>query len=219
MIDLSLFDRARLDAALEALLATQDSSLHAYTPAPGLPALRKALSERLTACGYPVALEGIYIPCGAQAGRAILARALLDPGDEVLFLTPPAPGFPDAVSAAGASVSDCLTEQTRLLVLSGASVPDGAAKEIIAAGAHACLMADCVSRGSDAAALALAEDACILNGDFGPALSGECIGYLAVGSRFPDADRLIAAIAGAGRACGYVNPPSLMQRALLALLT
>ncbi len=219
MIDLSLFSRARLDAALEALLATQDSALHAYTPAPGLPALRSVLSEKLSDAGYPVAPEGIYITCGAQAGRSILARALLDPGDEVLFLTPPAEGILPAVRAAGAAVTELLTDRTRLLVLSGASVPDGAAETLRVAEGRACLLADCVTPGSEAAALALTTDACVLNGDFGPALSGECIGFLAVGSRFPAADRLTAAIAGAGRAMGYVNPPSLMQRAVLALLT
>ena len=32
--------------------------------------------------------------------------------------------------------------------------------------------------------------------------------------RAREAELLFAAIAGAGRACGYVNPPSLMQRAV-----
>lgn len=43
-------------------------------------------------------------------------------------------------------------------------------------------------------------------------IPGERIGYLAVGSRAKDADRVYASIMGAARALGYVNPPSLMQR-------
>ena len=43
-------------------------------------------------------------------------------------------------------------------------------------------------------------------------IPGERIGYVAVGTKASDADDLYAAIMGAGRALGYVNPPSLMQR-------
>ena len=43
-------------------------------------------------------------------------------------------------------------------------------------------------------------------------IPGERIGYLAVGSRAKDADKVYASIVGAARALGYVNPPSLMQR-------
>ena len=43
-------------------------------------------------------------------------------------------------------------------------------------------------------------------------IPGERIGYLAVGPKASDAAELYAAILGAGRALGYVNPPSLFQR-------
>lgn len=43
-------------------------------------------------------------------------------------------------------------------------------------------------------------------------IPGERIGYLAVGGRARDADKVYASIMGAARALGYVNPPSLMQR-------
>ena len=43
-------------------------------------------------------------------------------------------------------------------------------------------------------------------------IPGERIGYLAVGGKAKDADKLYASIMGAARALGYVNPPSLMQR-------
>ena len=44
-------------------------------------------------------------------------------------------------------------------------------------------------------------------------LPGERIGYLAVGPRMADGQDVFNAIAGAARACGHVNAPSLMQRA------
>ena len=43
-------------------------------------------------------------------------------------------------------------------------------------------------------------------------IPGERIGYLAVGSHMRGGDAVYAAILGAGRALGYVNPPSLFQR-------
>ena len=43
-------------------------------------------------------------------------------------------------------------------------------------------------------------------------LPGERVGYLAVSGRAQDPQALFDAIAGAARACGYINAPSLMQR-------
>lgn len=43
-------------------------------------------------------------------------------------------------------------------------------------------------------------------------IPGERIGYLAVDPEMPDCAEVFASIAGAARACGYVNAPSLMQR-------
>ena len=43
-------------------------------------------------------------------------------------------------------------------------------------------------------------------------LPGERIGYLAVSGRAQDREAVFDAIAGAARACGYINAPSLIQR-------
>ena len=43
-------------------------------------------------------------------------------------------------------------------------------------------------------------------------LPGERIGYLAVSDRMAEKAEVYAALAGAARASGYVNPPSLIQR-------
>lgn len=45
-------------------------------------------------------------------------------------------------------------------------------------------------------------------------LPGERIGYLAVSGAMPECRDIFDAIAGAARACGYINPPSLIQRAV-----
>ena len=51
---------------------------------------------------------------------------------------------------------------------------------------------------------------------FSKALSvpGERIGYIAVNDRMQDADTVYASVLGAGRALGYINPPSLFQRVI-----
>ena len=49
-------------------------------------------------------------------------------------------------------------------------------------------------------------------------LPGERIGYLAVNPKAENAAAVFAAIAGAARACGYVNAPSMMQRVVLRCL-
>ncbi len=43
-------------------------------------------------------------------------------------------------------------------------------------------------------------------------LPGERIGYILVSSRMPDAQKIYAAVCGAGRSLGYVCAPSLLQR-------
>ena len=221
MIDVSLFSRDRIDTALEALLHSEDSALHGYTPAAGLPALRGVIAE---ACGQlPFALSSnlIYVTCGAPAGRAVLCRALLEEGDEVLFLYPPEDDLRCAVEAVGAQVVEngILSAHTRLVVLSDSDpIPAGLADALRAAektyGQPIYLLADCLAPTKENIDLLRDYENCVVNGDFGEELAGESIGYLAVSSRAEEAETLFDAIAGAARAAGYVNPPSLMQHAL-----
>ena len=221
MIDVSVFSRERVDAALEALLHTENSALHGYTPAAGLPALRGALAEALGELPFALTSDLIYVSCGAPAGRAVLSRALLEEGDEVLFLYPPEADLRSAVEAVGAQVVEngILSERTRLVVLSDSDpIPAGLADTLRAAekaySRPIYLLADCLKPTEENLALLRDYENCVVNGDFGPALAGESIGYLAVSKRAENAETLFDAIAGAARAAGYVNPPSLMQHAL-----
>ena len=222
MFEERLFSASFLDASLNELLASEASDLHAYTPASGLPALREALCDGLKPLSLPVSSDKIYVTCGASAGRAILVRALLNEGDEVLFLYPPEDAFRSAVEAAGAVVvaNGILTKRTRLVVLSDHDpVPSGLVDFLHNAeklyGQPVYLLADRLNDSEENLALLRSYDSIILNEEFGDGFSGECIGFLAVGDQARDAELLYAAFAGAARACGYVNPPSLMQRAIL----
>ncbi len=225
MIEDSLFSMNRFNAALGELLDAEDSAVHGYTPASGLPALRRALIEGLEPLALPLDEKLLYVTCGASAGRAILVRALLNAGDEVLFLYPPEKALCLAVRAAGAAVVEngILTGRTRMVVLSGRDpVPAGLAGILREAekrsGQPVYLLADRLSPTEENLALLREYDSVVLNEDFGDSLSGESIGFLAVGQRARDAELLFAAITGAARACGYVNPPSLLQHAILSSL-
>ena len=59
-------------------------------------------------------------------------------------------------------------------------------------------------------------DDTFINYSFSKAMSipGERIGYVAVSPRMKDCSAVYAAILGAGRALGYINPPSLFQRVI-----
>ena len=220
MIEATQFRISCIDEALSELLENEDSAVHGYTPASGLPDLRAALAEALRQYDFEIAPEQIYVTCGSDAGRSILANALLEEGDEVMFLYPPDAAQCSAVKAAGASIVEngVLTAHTRLVVLSDTDpVPAGLAEMLRSAekayGHDIYLLADRLRATPETEAILRDYDSCIINEDFGEELAGECIGYLAVSMRAAQADTLCAAIAGAARAAGYVNPPSLMQRA------
>ena len=219
---------AALNDALRALLEREDSvSLHGYTPAPGLPELRRALAAALRErLGVPAWAEGVYVCCGASAGLAASFRALAREGEEVVALAPPSPELRALVEGAGARLR---------------SVPRGAESESAFGGNTALVLLEGELRAEEAerlaAVLSAAQrrlgrplyllttapsalrvyDNAVLLHDFS-AFPGERLGYLAVSARMAEREAVFAALAGAARACGYVNPPSLMQRAVLSLI-
>lgn len=57
---------------------------------------------------------------------------------------------------------------------------------------------------------------CLICYSFSKSLSipGERVGYIAVSDKMTDRSLVVASVAGAGRGLGYINAPSLMQRAI-----
>ena len=75
-----------------------------YSPQPGLPALREAISRfynRQHGVVYDPAME-VVVTAGAQEALAAIFLAYLDPGDEVLVFTPCYPFMLGAITLAGA---------------------------------------------------------------------------------------------------------------------
>jgi aspartate/methionine/tyrosine aminotransferase len=63
--------------------------LYAYAPPQGWPPLIDRLLEKVRACNrIPVERDGLQITCGATHALSCAVGALLDPGDEILLLSP-----------------------------------------------------------------------------------------------------------------------------------
>jgi aspartate/methionine/tyrosine aminotransferase len=85
-------------------LVREDAALFRYGPTGGLPALREALAGYVTARrGYPVRADEVLLGAGGTHALHCVARVLLDPGDEVVLLSPYWPLAPGIFEAQGAT--------------------------------------------------------------------------------------------------------------------
>lgn len=70
-------------------LCSDDRDLYAYGPAPGWPPLLEAIAAKVRSRNQiPVEPGGVQITAGATHALACAVGALLDPGDEMILLTP-----------------------------------------------------------------------------------------------------------------------------------
>lgn len=116
-----------------------------YTPATGLPELRKAVAEKLIKeNNVPSTPEQVIIAPGAKFSVFSAIAALCGPGDEVIIPAPYWVSYPEMVKACGAKlvVLNCkaennyellpaeleaaVTQNTKLLILNSPSNPTGA---------------------------------------------------------------------------------------------
>lgn len=77
--------------ALKEILTEDRPELHAYMPNAGFPFAREAMAEKVSReQDFKVSPEEVILTCGAAGGLNIIFKALLEPGEEVVF---PAPFF------------------------------------------------------------------------------------------------------------------------------
>ncbi|MYL83765.1 aminotransferase class I/II-fold pyridoxal phosphate-dependent enzyme [Desulfovibrio aerotolerans] len=129
------------DAAKKAI----DDNFTRYTPVPGIPTLREAVTGYYKKLyGVPIPKEAVIATNGGKQALYNLFLAVLNPGDEVLVPSPYWVSYPDMIRLAGAepvpvpsrlangflvSVEDldrAATPATRALVLNSPSNPTGA---------------------------------------------------------------------------------------------
>ena len=125
--------------------ATAEPRFHKYTPAAGLPELRKAIAEKTARdSGYAVTADQVLVTNGGKQAVYQTFATLLDEGDEALLPAPYWTTYPESIGLAGgksvivptdettgylASVEDldaACTERTKLLVFVSPSNPTGA---------------------------------------------------------------------------------------------
>ena len=109
---------AALHDAMRRLMETvPPAELHTYVPAPGLPPVRAKVADFLNA-SFSMAYrpEDICLTDGASSALALVARALLSPGEEVVIPTPAFPEYWVYAEAMGATVKavPCLAESFQL---------------------------------------------------------------------------------------------------------
>lgn len=84
-----------------AVVAARDPQNHKYTPAAGLPELREAVANTVTATGTPVTASQVLVTNGGKQAVYSAFATLFGPGDEVLLPAPYWVSYPEAVKLAG----------------------------------------------------------------------------------------------------------------------
>lgn len=133
----------QVNDTIRALLDNTDSTmLHGYTPAPGLPSLRKAIADDLNKrYDANIIPEMVYVCCGAAAGLCSSIRALLCDGDEVIAFAPFFAEYTVFTEAAGGrllsvppmddmqpdigALESAITEKTKILIINTPNNPSG----------------------------------------------------------------------------------------------
>jgi aspartate aminotransferase len=127
------------DACIDAL---RRGETH-YAPSNGIPELLAAISEKITTENrFPCKPEQVIVTCGAKDAIFEAMEAVLNPGDEVILLTPAWVSYEPCVQIAGGrvifhpldtrtfqiddSILECANAKTKMIVVNSPSNPSGA---------------------------------------------------------------------------------------------
>ena len=100
-----------VEAAVE---ACRDPRNHRYTPAGGLPELKKAIAEKTRRdSGLPVEPAQVLVTNGGKQAIYAAFAAMLDPGDEVIVPAPYWTTYPEAIRLAGGVPVEVLADETQ----------------------------------------------------------------------------------------------------------
>jgi len=93
--------------------ACAEPRFHKYTPAAGLPELRRAVAEKTARdSGFQVTPGQVLITNGGKQAVFQTFAALLDPGDEVLVPAPYWTTYPEAIQLAGGVTVPVATDES-----------------------------------------------------------------------------------------------------------
>lgn len=127
----------------DAIKLVADKNDHAYMPNAGYPALReKIAAQESILSGKNINASGIVMTVGAAGAINVILKAILDPGDEVLVLTPYFPEYIPYITHCGGvpRIVDCsatefmldfenikaaITPRTKAIILNSPNNPCG----------------------------------------------------------------------------------------------
>jgi arginine:pyruvate transaminase len=88
---------------LQAMLASATAGATGYASIPGIPALRQAVADRITAkTGVPTTAANVLITAGGQSALFAAHHAACDEGSHALFIDPYYATYPGTIRAVGA---------------------------------------------------------------------------------------------------------------------
>jgi aspartate aminotransferase len=145
---------AQFKKAMAEVISEEAPGVHAYMPNPGYPAVRDAVAAQISIeQGVTVSGNDMLMTCGAAGGLNVVMKALLDPNDEVVILTPffveynfyidNHGGVAKIVNTAAdfsldlAAIEAALTERTKAIIINSPNNPSGqvySAEELAALG-------------------------------------------------------------------------------------
>ncbi|HTS65989.1 MAG TPA: pyridoxal phosphate-dependent aminotransferase, partial [Candidatus Acidoferrales bacterium] len=229
-------------AALRRVVAQNRPRSHGYMPNAGYPEVRESIARRLSArSGVPYSAADILMTTGAAGAINTLLKAILDPGDEVLVLSPYFPEYrfyienhagrmvlvetDEQFQPVPARIAAAVTPRTRALILNSPNNPTGAVYSAAALrGLNAALPGDVMVICDEPyrpivfdgvrvpEAIPIFRRAAIAwSWSKAQGLSGERIGYLALPPGLPGIARLREACTIANRILGYINAPAIWQ--------
>jgi aspartate aminotransferase len=229
-------------AALSRVVSEKRPHSHSYMPNAGFPEVRAGIASRLAArTGVPFAGEDIVMTNGAAGAINVVLKSLLDPGDEVILLSPYFPEYRFYVENHGGRVvtvetDDCfqpdagriaaaITSRTKALILNSPNNPTGAVYSADVLRELDAVIREPVVVISDEPYRSLVYDhrevpetvnlvkRAVLAWSWSKAMaiSGERIGYLAIPPDLPEAAALRNACTFANRILGYINAPAIWQ--------
>src|SRR5690349_17559742 len=94
--------------------ACRDPKNHRYTPAGGLPELKKAIAEKtLRDSGLTVEPSQVLVTNGGKQAIYSAFATMLDPGDEVIVPAPYWTTYPESIQLAGGVTVEVLADETQ----------------------------------------------------------------------------------------------------------
>ena len=239
--------------ALLELLEEPAEALHGYTPASGIPEVRKILAESVNRrFGTHFTAENFYMTVGAAASLNISIYAVANPGDDFIVFAPFFPEYRVWVENAEANLlvtpadtesfqidfeafERLISPRTKGIIINSPNNPSGVVYSEETIKKRAALLEqkqkeygtviylitdepyrEIVYDGLTVPYVTKYYENTIVCYSYSKSLSlpGERIGYIIVPDELADSGRVMAAVAGAGRALGYVCAPALFQRAV-----